>query len=104
MLHLYEMCPCLKVEVKVEVEGHQELEIKHLNRGTKIENNMKFLHSSNASIMSMQPKKIWLILECTWCLQCNDGTVEGIVEGHSCQDAKKQENVQKQMEWIEFRL
>lgn len=28
----------------------------------------------------------------------------GIIEGHSCQDAKKQENVQKQMEWIEFRL
>jgi hypothetical protein len=29
---------------------------------------------------------------------------EGIAKGHSCQDAKKQENVQNQMEWNEFRL
>jgi len=26
----------------------------------------------------------------------------GIIEGHRCKDAKKWENVQGQMEWIEF--
>lgn len=29
---------------------------------------------------------------------------EGIAKGHSCQDAKKQENVQNKMEWNEFWL
>jgi hypothetical protein len=68
------MHPCPKVEAKVKVEDHQELEIKHLNKGIKIWNNTKFLHSSNAIIMSMKPRRRWLILEGTWCLQCNDGT------------------------------
>jgi hypothetical protein len=33
------MCSCLKAKVKVEVEDHQELEIKHFTKGTKIGNN-----------------------------------------------------------------
>ncbi len=50
-----------KVEVEVEMEDCQELEIKHLDRGTEIGNNTKFLHSSNASIMNMWPKRKLLI-------------------------------------------
>lgn len=55
-------------------ERSSRIGIKHFNKGMKIGNNTKFLHSSNASIVNMQPKRKWLILECTWGLQCNDGT------------------------------
>jgi hypothetical protein len=91
MLHLHEMHPYPKVEAKVEVEDHQELEIKHLNKGTKIGKSTKFLHSSNASIVGMQPRRRWLILKRTWCLHCSDGEQhhKGIIEGHSCQETRK---------------
>ncbi len=68
------MGPCLEAKAEVEVKDCQELEIKHFNRGMKIWNITQLLHSSNASLMNMQPKRRWLIPKCTWCLQCNNGT------------------------------
>jgi hypothetical protein len=51
------MGSCLEAKVEVEVKDCQELEIKHLNRGMEMGNITKFLHSSNASLMNMQPKR-----------------------------------------------
>jgi hypothetical protein len=60
--------PCPEVEMELEVEDRQELEIKHLDKGTKIGNNTKFLCSSKARIVNIWPRRKWLILECTCCL------------------------------------
>lgn len=36
----------------------RQVEVKHLERGREIGNNMKFLHSSSVSMMSMWPRRV----------------------------------------------